>query len=190
MKPTLEDVVNKAVDGALARARVMLPGRIESYDSTTMRASVLPLVMDLLEAETGGLEGVPIPVLTDVPVKFPGSGGVRVKFPVSVGDVCELVFASSSIARLKVLGSAGGPLHPGDPRHHALPDCVAHLGLQFRAEDADTLIEFTTDDKIRCGGDQPLVTRAEFMSHTHPDPSSGFTGTPVDVITGTPKLRG
>jgi len=202
VKPTLEDVINKAVDGALARARVMLPGVIQSYDESTRRASVQPLVMDMQETEEGNIEGVAIPVLTDVPVVFPGSGGVRIKFPVLPGHECELVFASSSIARLKVLGSAGGPLHPGDPRHHALPDCVAHLGLQLRnAEDADTMIEFTNTE-IRAGGSGPLLTKAEFdlfltwittqmIIVTPGGPSTPGVSAPLPPVPiGTLKLRG
>lgn len=194
-KVTLPDVLNKAIDGAMARLRVMMPGRIESYNADTQRATVTPLIMDLVEAENGELVEIQLKPLTDVPVVFPGSGGVRIKFPIRAGHGCELVFASSSIARWK-FSNGDRPVNPGDQRHHSLPDVVAHPGLQAQAEDASTMIEFT-DSEILAGGNTALVTKDEFNAHFHPVATTGTaaaqTGTAAPVVTpaiGTLKLRG
>lgn len=140
MQPTLTQVLNGAISSALAGARVMLPGRVERYDTATRRAEVQPLIQDQDTDEEGKRIAITLPILTDVPVIFPGSGGARLRYTVEPGDEVMLVFASSSIARWKF---AGGLVDPGDARRHALPDVIAVTGLQSHADDHDLFIEFT-----------------------------------------------
>lgn len=154
MKPTLPQVLNAAISGALDEARVMMPGRIETYNTVTRRADVQPLIQDRVENEEGDEVAITLPVLSDVPVVFPGSGGARVRYPVSKGDEVMLVFASSSIARWKF---KGGLVDPGDTRRHALPDVIAITGLQAIADDNDLLLEFTSAAMLLGG---PTATQA------------------------------
>lgn len=196
--PTLDEVLDAAIRGVLDDVRVALPGQIESYDAATRRASVQVLIMDGSDGEDGARRSRPIAVLTDVPVAGVGSGQIRIKLPVRAGDPCWLLFASSSIARLKA--GARGVTDPGDDRHHHVADAIAIPWVVFDGEDAeaDAMIEFTDDEKIRCGGDQPLVTRAEFLSHTHATAGTGTPSPPVlgaapgseVTFPGTGKLRG
>lgn len=185
--PTLSEVLDAAIRGGLDDVRVCLPGKITAYDAATRRATVQVLAMDGYTGEDGARKTSTLPPLTDVPVAHYGSGAVRIKVPVRAGDRCWLMFASSSIARLKA--GATGVYDPGDDRHHSLADAIALPLVVVGEDEADAMIEFTSTE-IRCGGTEPLVTKAEFEAHTHPDPASGFTGPPTDPITGTSKLRG
>lgn len=197
--PSLSDVLEAAVEGRLARARTGLPGRIQAYDATTRRATVQVLVTDGVIGEDGERRARELPAIPDVPVAAIGSRGIRIKFPIRVGDPCWLMFSSSSIARLKATGRLGDP---GDDRHHHIADAVA-LPLVFGFGDApqdgdgdgdeDAMIEFTTSGLIRAGGDEPLVTRSELLNHTH----ASFGAPPTEIapsgptpFPGTGKLRG
>jgi hypothetical protein len=155
--PGLEDVLEAALGGVIAGLRVALPGRIESYDSATRRASVQILVQDGDIDETGERITTTIKPLNDVPVMRVGSGIERFKFPIRTGDLCMPVFASSSIAEFKARGAL---VDPGDDRHHHEADAIAIAGLFVDGDDAPgTFIEITDQEILNLGG-TPAVQSA------------------------------
>lgn len=185
--PTLSEVLDRAIRTRLAGLRVGLPARVESYDAAKHKASVQPLILEGYEGEDGERAVERLPVINDVPVIFPGSGGTRVKFPIAKGDTVFLTFASSSLDRWLV---TGGEVDPADERRHDLSDAVAIPGLMDFAHVSDhtPMIEFTATE-IRAGGTQALVTKTEFDNHVHLCPA-GTSGSPTVPATGTTYLRG
>ncbi len=99
-----------------------MPGLIRAYDAGQQRASVQPALPRNLS--TGEVES--LPVLEDVPVIWPRSGGAHMTFPVKEGDGCLLVFTERSLDEWKAKGGSDAPL---DPRQHALSDAVALMGF-------------------------------------------------------------
>ena len=99
-----------------------LPGQITSYDASTQKATVKPLLSRKLRT---GEEEV-LPIIEDVPVIWPRSGGASMTFPVESGDGCLLIFTDRSLDEWK---QDGGVVAPGDPRQHALSDAVALMGF-------------------------------------------------------------
>lgn len=185
--PTLPEVLEAAIDAALTGARTSLPGQIQSYDSTTRRATVQMLIMEAHIDADGERIVEAIAPFTDIPVALSGSGSVRIKFPIAPGDLCWLLFSSSALAVFK---STGRLSDPGDDRHHHDADVIALPVVTIGGDvESDAMIEFTDTGLIRAGGDNPLVTKAEFDSHTHPAPG-GATSPPTTPATGTPRLRG
>lgn len=122
MRDTLSDLLRAAINSALSEVHTCLPGRIEDYDHTTQKASVLPLLSRRLR--TGEEEGRP--VVSCVPVVFPRCGGASLTFPVKKGDGCLLVFSERS---LDAWLDQGGVVAPDDPRRHDITDCIAIMGL-------------------------------------------------------------
>ena len=118
--PGLEDLFSLAIETALASARTMLPGRVESYNALKQSASVTVLIKEAHVSEDDTRTVVALSQLHDVPVCHFGGEDGRITFPVKSGDVGMVVFASSSIARWKLIG---GIVDPGDDRHHSLSDC-------------------------------------------------------------------
>ena len=86
-----------------------LPGTVEAFDPETRTVSVRPAV------EQGG---IPLPLIRDAPVFFPGSRDSALTFPVSPGDGCLLVFADRDTE-----DPAGG-------RRHSLSDAFAFVGFR------------------------------------------------------------
>lgn len=125
--PTLADVLLGAIDNNRANLRVALPGRVETYDATTQSCSVQLLVYDGVNDETGTRKPEKLPVITSVPVCFPGSGGSSITWPLKAGDTVLVVFASSSIDRWLALG---GEVDPIDDRRHHISDAIAIPGLR------------------------------------------------------------
>ncbi len=104
-----------------------LPGQVTRYDADKQMADVKPLVQDLVSTEDGDEFVEPIPVISNVPVRFPRAGGFYITMPVEKGDYCLLVFCSRSID--KYLEGTGNDTDPGDFRTHDLADAVAFMGV-------------------------------------------------------------
>jgi len=196
--PTLAGAILAAIKAQTKNLRVCLPARVETYDESRREVSVQPLVKDGDIDETGARVVARLPVINHVPVVFPGSGGVRIKFPITKGDTVMLMFSSSSLDRWLALG---GEVDPKDDRRHSLADAIAIPGLQpFAGAGADgegsPLLEFTTDGEIHAGGSDALVKLSEFNSHTHAVATTGTaaaqTGTAAapTPVTGTTILKG
>lgn len=151
--PTFASVLERAVSAGLYNVHVCIPGRVESYDASKRKISALPLIWRGHREEDGSRTGSRPAVIQEIPLIFPGSGGVRVKFPVSEGDVVLLLFSGHSLDRWL---ARGGEVDPEDDRRHQESDCIAIPGLQpFGGEGADgeaaTYIEIT-DAKVDLGG--------------------------------------
>ena len=115
-------MLRSAIDGRLEGIHTSLPGRIESYDYKTQKASVKPLVKRVYR--DGRTES--LPVIDAVPVVFPRSGGASLTFPVKRGDGVLLVFAERALENWL---TSGGEQEPGDPRRFDLTDAIAVPGL-------------------------------------------------------------
>lgn len=193
--PNLASLITGRIDERFDQLNTCRPGRIQSYNSTTGLASVKPLIQKAFVDEAGDRQVAPLPVIPSVPVIFPGSGGVRIKFPVLPGDLVLLLFSSASLDRWLI---AAEDVDPADDRAHALTDAIAIPGLLHRASDASPQIEFTLAGEIHAGGSSALALlselndlRSKHNSHTHPSngaaPTTGLVASPY---TGTDVLKG
>lgn len=124
--PTFETALAGMIDGKIAGIFTAMPGRVESYNSATQKAVILPLVKVAHTDENGARVAREIAPLVDVPIQFPGMGQFRITMPVNSGDIVLLIFASCSLDRWL---SSGGVTDPGDDRHHDLSDAIAIPGL-------------------------------------------------------------
>lgn len=126
-----QEVLDAFVRGHAAEMHTLLPGRIESYDAATGKASVLPLLQRTYTID--GADGVlterteAYPVIPDCPVAFPRGGGAAITFPLKAGDPCWVMFAERSLDAW--LDSDGKTvLDPDDARMHHLTDAVVLPG--------------------------------------------------------------
>lgn len=119
---TLSEALAAVREELLAELRVSMPGEIVQYDHTQQLAQVKPL----LSRRYRDGEVQELPLVNDVPVVWPRSGGAAITLPVNPGDSCLLVFADRSLDRWL---STGGTVAPGDGRKHHLSDAVAIMGL-------------------------------------------------------------
>jgi hypothetical protein len=125
--PTFHETVLALVDESLGQVCTGMPARVESYDPTTQRCSVQPLVQRVYDDASGNRVAERHPVVSDVPVCFPGAGSWRLTFPIASGDTVWLMFSQAS---LDLWLQRGGEVDPEDPRRHHLSDAVAYPGLR------------------------------------------------------------
>lgn len=119
---TLNDAISLANQYALSGIHTALPGAIISYDYTVQKATIQPLLNKVWSDGTT----MAMPVLENVPVIFPRSGGASLTFPVLEGDTCLLLFIERSI---DLWLTTGGQVNPDDPRKFDLSDAIAIMGL-------------------------------------------------------------
>ena len=153
--PQLEELLRLVVAQGAANLHVSMPGRIETYDNATQKATVTPL----LQTRTVALDGEEIldtlPKLQDVPVVFQRAGDFFMSFPLKKGDHVLLVFQDRSIDQWAT--TAGGVTDPVDFRTHDLSDAVAIPGLYpFEKALSDAL-----DDRLALGVDEGMQLRFE-----------------------------
>lgn len=102
-----------------------LPAVVESYDKATQTVTVKPALRERL---SGGAY-VELPLLSDVPVFFPGGAASGITFPVQKGDECLVVFSDSCI---DAWYQYGGTQNPVSLRRHDLSDGFAFIGFRSR----------------------------------------------------------
>jgi hypothetical protein len=125
--PSLAQVIQLALDRRCANLHVAVPARVERYDSAKQQIDAQPLVKDRYTDDEDEVQTERLPVVTNVPLVFPGAGPWAVVFPVAVGDTVLLVFSDAS---LDVWLAQGGEVDPLDMRRHHLSDAVAIPGLR------------------------------------------------------------
>lgn len=117
MKETISDVLKTFMEALQDDLHVSLPGVIESYDTATRTASVVPQMKKKFKAG----QTLALPVIHGVPVQFQASSEASISFPLSKGDEGWLVFSERSIDNWM---SSGQAELPDDTRRFALEDAV------------------------------------------------------------------
>lgn len=147
---TLNDAIRSAVDAVLSDVHTSIPGRVESFDWQTRKASVKPLI------KRPYLDGVskPLPVIPGVPTIFPWGGGASLTYPIETGHTGLLIFSERS---LDVWLTQGGDADPKDSRKFDLSDGffipgMAPFNTEGPAEDNSSLLLKFEGAKLRMNG--------------------------------------
>lgn len=123
--PDLYTALKAALEGWQAKLWTALPAQIVSFDAVAMTCQAQPTVQALMLDAKGAESWVTMPLVVDVPVLFPGSGGFTLTFPVAAGDEVLLIFSSRCI---DAWWQSGGIQQQAEFRMHDLSDGFAILG--------------------------------------------------------------
>lgn len=116
------EIINNAIWSNLNNLHTALPGIVKAYDPTTNKATIQPaLNKAFLSGE------MPMPILENVPIMFPGGTDFNITYPINVNDYVLLIFVERSI---DLWLSVGGQVTPRDPRKFDISDAIAIPGLQ------------------------------------------------------------
>lgn len=193
---SLTNAIDGRIIAKLSEIHICLPGRIESYDYTTQKASVKPLLKRVYE-DDGEIQA--LPVIVDVPVIFARSGGASLTFPIAEGDGVLLIFAERSLDEWLTLG---GDQAPVDPRKFDLTDAIAIPGLNsFNVDSldpngtdvtlqfADGKIVINPDGKIAIGKTEELLDLVDQMLDAILAMTQPLAPIPNPVATATPLVN-
>ncbi len=124
-----QEAINAAIEGKMASMWTALPASIVSVDFAAQTATLQPSVKSVVRKPDGSQSVVSMPMLRDVPLHFPGGGGVSLTFPVKAGDEALVVFSSRPIDSWTQSGGEQGQI---DARTHDLSDGMALVGFRSK----------------------------------------------------------
>ena len=125
--PTLEQVLDVALQHARTTLRVAMPGRVEAYNAEQQSADIQPLIQDTFLDDDGNNVVESLPIVPDVPIVFPRAGAFYLTFPIAKGDHVLLVVNDRSIDKFAT--GDGNETDPVDLRSHDISDAVAFPGF-------------------------------------------------------------
>lgn len=154
------DLIKAGVYASVVKLRTSIPGVIKSFDPTTQMAEVQPVVSSVYVVD-GEEVVVDLPVLINVKVVFPRSGGYSITTPVVPGDGCVVCAFDRDVSRWLATGQIG---RPATLRTHDLSSAYCIIGLtpdggQITSFD-NTSIEIRNDD----GTEKIVVSSASGIS--------------------------
>jgi len=117
------ELITKAIKNKIADMHIAMPAKIVAYDFALQKAQVQPALYEVYNDE----EAVKLPIIHNVPVLQPSSGGASITMPVLEGDAVMLMFSERSLEEWLATGAEGAP---DDQRTNDLTDAVAILGLK------------------------------------------------------------
>lgn len=120
-----EEGIRAALDGHQAGIWTNLPGIILSFDPVKVTAQVQPTIQGALSLPDGTTQYVDLPVIPDVPVRFPGGGGFVLTWPLVPGDECQIHLQARN---MDSWWQQGGVQRPLDTRMHDLSDAICVPG--------------------------------------------------------------
>ena len=113
-------------ESIMRELHVATPGIIQSFDSENQTAVIKPVIRSRKDGKN-----VDMPMLTDVPVFFPGGSAGAITYPVNVGDECLVIFADGCIDGWF---QNGGVANAISLRKHDYSDGFAFVGFRSKAK--------------------------------------------------------
>ena len=127
-QPALAELFAVAAESNALDIHTSIPCKVVKYDESKQLVDCKPTVKRgyLDEGEKQAVES--LPVVTNVPVHFPGGGGFAFTFPIAVGDPGVLNFFECSVDRW--LSGDGSEVDPEIYHAHARTDAYFTPGVR------------------------------------------------------------
>lgn len=196
-----EEQIRAAIEQHMSRTWTSAMGRIVSYDAAKQTASIQLTVKSFVKGEDGKRKAIDIPVLQDVPVQFPGSGGQTMTFPVKAGDEVMVNFMSRASDAQQ---QSGGDQNPTDASVNGLSHPRAILGFksapkalanvstsatEIRSDDGNTKISLSGAGGVGVATDKAVaISAAAGVTMSGGAGNINFTGNLI--VTGEITLNG
>jgi hypothetical protein len=170
-----EELFRRIIDNVMFRLHVAMPGIIQSFDATKQTVTVQPCITERINID-GVLSRQRLPLIVDVPIILPRSGGFSITLPISQGDECLLIFSDSCIDSW---WSAGGIQDQMFRRRHDLSDAFAILApwsqprvlqgysqnsIQMRNDAGTNYIELSADHVKLVFGSQSIELTTDTLN--------------------------
>lgn len=181
---TDEELVASDEDAASAAARSLMkalcvsgPGIVDTFDPATQTAKVRVAIKRNF-ASLGWVETVCV----DVPVQFPGGGGLVITFPVSKGDEGILIFGDRAIDNWF---ASGGVQEASEIRFHDPSDAMFVPGISSKPNAIANFNMERAEIRSRSGGTTEAAVLGEqlltALGHLTVPTGMGPSGTPINI---------
>lgn len=170
--PSLAKVMQDMIDKHLMDVHTSMPGLVVSYDFDKNLAVIQPA----LQRKFKNSESQNLPLISNVPIYFPGTSDSHIRFPIKAGDEGTIIFQERSIDRW---ASLGGTVDTLDTRKFHLSDAIFLPGKlsqvkKFQSKAKKTSIEIKNGKswieilpngkfKFTDGADEVLLIIRDFL---------------------------
>lgn len=126
IKPTLSKLISEATKKESLDLRVSMPGRIETYDLSTQKATIQPLFS--ISYRGNPTVDYDLPIITEVPVQWPSAnnGTSFIHLPLKSGDLGMIIFTDRALDNyLSAVSDNNEKIQskrPNKARYHDLTD--------------------------------------------------------------------
>jgi len=118
-KQSLDVAIDEIINSYLLAMHTILIGEVTEFNAAEQTLSVQPVnKRKMVTADMAE----PLPIITDVPIVWPGAGDYWVTFDIPVGSAVLLLCAERNIS---VWMEEGGIVDPADPTKFDLSDAIA-----------------------------------------------------------------
>lgn len=191
------EIYRTIADDIKSGLHTALIGTVTAFHPATMTVDIQPNTKSMVRQPDGSIKPIPYPLLTGVPVSFPGGGGASLTFPIKPGDEALVIFASRSTDSWV---QSGGEQNPMDARTQDLSDGIAHVGVrssgrmpvggasadstELRSDDGKHRVSLngggisvSSDQNVTVTAPDLIINGVSFMNHVHGGVRSGDSKT-------------
>ena len=129
------------------RLNTSIPAIINAFDPATQTVSATPAIRAKYVSPEGEVSYLSYPMITNIPLAITRGSGVRITYPVTVGNPCTLIFSQRSIDNFILEGTEADPVEGPNPLTSAircmdLTDAMCFPGV---LTSKDTVSNYSTD---------------------------------------------
>ena len=194
----LREAIRVMVNRYVGQVWTALPVIVHKWNYASTGKNTVHLISGVMgrqENPNGTYTSVPMPIFPDVPVHYPGGGGMVFTHPISEGDEGMCIFSSRCLDSWWQHGGQQPPPDYGYGRRHSLsdgmfipgmnsvpqtPENISTTASQIRSKDGSTFFELGPNGRFNMtapGGffinglqitpDGNIITRKGINSNTH-----------------------
>lgn len=129
------------------RLNTAIPAIIDGFDPSTQRVSATPAIKAKYITPDNNVIYIQYPKITNIPLAMIKSQGLKITYPIEVGQNCTLIFSQRSIDNFMLEGNIQAPFDGENPitstiRCMDLTDAMCFPGI---ITDKEPITEYATD---------------------------------------------
>lgn len=129
------------------RLNTCIPAIVDGFDPATQRVSATPAVRGKFIDTKNNVSYIDLPKITNIPLAITKSAGIKITYPIEIGQNCTLIFSQRSIDNFIIEGGIQNPYDGPDPkktwiRCMDMTDALCFPGI---ITDAETISDYATD---------------------------------------------
>ena len=140
--PSLENVILSAIDESISNTHTLLIAKVVKVNKSTIDCK--PVINRVIKGKS-----VELPTFIEVPVIHLYGGSSSIRFPIQVGDYCQL-FVNERCLDNWYVGSDFLP--PLEDRKHDYSDSVAIVGVKRKSDELEIPSVTTIDNDVKANG--------------------------------------
>lgn len=176
------------------RLNTCIPAIVDEFDATTQRVSATPAIRGKFINPDNQVEYVDLPKITNIPLAIIKSAGLKITYPVEIGQNCTLIFSQRSIDNFIIEGGIQNPFDGPNPKKTQircmdLTDALCFPGI---ITDKETIENYATDAiEIRSADNKTKVSVKEnSLKLVQGNASMELTGDNINMTAATINITG